>query len=639
MPTPASRLSRGLAALALCAALVLSLAPVSASAAPRGRWVADGSDWWYAYDAGGWATGWLDLDGTWYRFDGDGWMERGWQRVGGTWYYLEWSGAMAEGWGGWATGWLDLDGTWYRFDGDGWMERGWQRVGGTWYYLEWSGAMAEGWAYVGGAWYYLTPGSGAMATGWVNDHGTWYWCDGSGAMRTGWLAEGGRWYYLTGSGAMAEGWERVDGLWYYLQPGSGAMLTGWQWIDGEWYYLEPSGAMVGSGAMAEGWERVDGLWYYLQPGSGAMLTGWQWIDGEWYYLEPSGAMVANRWVGDYYLGSSGAMERSRWVGPWYVGADGRWIPGYAEPPKPADPRPPEDADKPAEPTPASQFEYAVGDYVVGDGAGASDVRTGAVGSSSGTTLVAAGGAYSIQSSGGFALESGFICGHGVYITGYKGDAGSTVVIPRQIDGVDVVYADIRHPGTVATDPGFTLEAVDARQATGLRWLSVAGSPRALLLAPGSALRYLTAYENSWMTSFDGAALTGLEVLGLGIIPEEFSVPKGSLVTFEARFQESYRAIPRLDFSGAAQLQSLVIGRRGGNVTDLGPLTSQGIDLAGCTSLRKIALPFQRITTFDVSGFPYLETLILTNDPLTDATVSALEQWAADTGGSLTLKLP
>ncbi len=545
MPTPASRLSRGLAALALCAALVLSLAPVSASAAPRGRWVADGSDWWYAYDAGGWATGWLDLDGTWYRFDGDGWMERGWQRVGGTWYYLEWSGAMAEGW-----------------------------------------------AYVGGAWYYLTPGSGAMATGWVNDHGTWYWCDGSGAMRTGWLAEGGRWYYLTGSGAMAEGWERVDGL-----------------------------------------------WYYLQPGSGAMLTGWQWIDGEWYYLEPSGAMVANRWVGDYYLGSSGAMERSRWVGPWYVGADGRWIPGYAEPPKPADPRPPEDADKPAEPTPASQFEYAVGDYVVGDGAGASDVRTGAVGSSSGTTLVAAGGAYSIQSSGGFALESGFICGHGVYITGYKGDAGSTVVIPRQIDGVDVVYADIRHPGTVATDPGFTLEAVDARQATGLRWLSVAGSPRALLLAPGSALRYLTAYENSWMTSFDGAALTGLEVLGLGIIPEEFSVPKGSLVTFEARFQESYRAIPRLDFSGAAQLQSLVIGRRGGNVTDLGPLTSQGIDLAGCTSLRKIALPFQRITTFDVSGFPYLETLILTNDPLTDATVSALEQWAADTGGSLTLKLP
>lgn len=545
MPTPASRLSRGLAALALCAALVLSLAPVSASAAPRGRWVADGSDWWYAYDAGGWATGWLDLDGTWYRFDGDGWMERGWQRVGGTWYYLEWSGAMAEGW-----------------------------------------------AYVGGAWYYLTPGSGAMATGWVNDHGTWYWCDGSGAMRTGWLAEGGRWYYLTGSGAMAEGWERVDGL-----------------------------------------------WYYLQPGSGAMLTGWQWIDGEWYYLEPSGAMVANRWVGDYYLGSSGAMERSRWVGPWYVGADGRWIPGYAEPPKPADPRPSEDADKPAEPTPASQFEYAVGDYVVGDGAGASDVRTGAVGSSSGTTLVAAGGAYSIQSSGGFALESGFICGHGVYITGYKGDAGSTVVIPRQIDGVDVVYADIRHPGAVATDPGFTLEAVDARQATGLRWLSVAGSPRALLLAPGSALRYLTAYENSWMTSFDGAALTGLEVLGLGIIPEEFSVPKGSLVTFEARFQESYRAIPRLDFSGAAQLRSLVIGRRGGNVTDLGPLTSQGIDLAGCTSLRKIALPFQRITTFDVSGFPYLETLILTNDPLTDATVSALEQWAADTGGSLTLKLP
>lgn len=545
MPTPASRLSRGLAALALCAALVLSLAPASASAAPRGRWVADGSDWWYAYDAGGWATGWLDLDGTWYRFDGDGWMERGWQRVGGTWYYLEWSGAMAEGW-----------------------------------------------AYVGGAWYYLTPGSGAMATGWVNDHGTWYWCDGSGAMRTGWLAEGGRWYYLTGSGAMAEGWERVDGL-----------------------------------------------WYYLQPGSGAMLTGWQWIDGEWYYLEPSGAMVANRWVGDYYLGSSGAMERSRWVGPWYVGADGRWIPGYAEPPKPADPRPPEDAGKPAEPTPASQFEYAVGDYVVGDGAGASDVRTGAVGSSSGTTLVAAGGAYSIQSSGGFALESGFICGHGVYITGYKGDAGSTVVIPRQIDGVDVVYADIRHPGTVATDSGFTLEAVDARQATGLRWLSVAGSPRALLLAPGSALRYLTAYENSWMTSFDGAALTGLEVLGLGIIPEEFSVPKGSLVTFEARFQESYRAIPRLDFSGAAQLQSLVIGRRGGNVTDLGPLTSQGIDLAGCTSLRKIALPFQRITTFDVSGFPYLETLILTNDPLTDATVFALEQWAADTGGSLTLKLP
>ena len=225
------KIAKAIGAVAVSAALVLGCAvPALASG---GSWQRSGSDWWYAYDGGGYAAS-------------------GWERVGGSWYL---------------------------FDDAGWMAAGWKSVGGTWYYLQPSGAMAEGWAHDGSAWYYLEPASGAMATGWKSLGGTWYYLKPSGAMAEGWAHDGSAWYYLEpASGAMATGWKSLGGTWYYLQPGSGAMLTGWQKVGSDWYYMEPSGAMAESRWVGD---------YYVGA-SGAMATD-SWIGG--YYVGSDGAWV------------------------------------------------------------------------------------------------------------------------------------------------------------------------------------------------------------------------------------------------------------------------------------------------------------------------------------------------------------
>lgn len=569
-------------ALAVAACLVLGTA--ASAWAASGSWEGRDGAWWYRYDNGGYATNWESIDGSWYHFGASGWMQTGWLDLDGTWYYLTSSGAMAEGW---------------------------ESVGGAWYYLNpGSGAMAEGWKSVGGSWYYLTPGSGAMVTGWEKVNGSWYWMNSSGAMRTGWLPLNGTWYYLTSSGAMTEGWEKVGGEWYYLNPGSGAM--------------------------AEGWKSVDGTWYYLSPDGGAMVTGWQWINDEYYYFESSGAMQANRWVGDYYVGPSGAMLRSQWVDSYYVGADGKWIPGYTDPAKPADPTKPGAAQ---EPTATKYFTYAVGDYVTGLGNSASDVKTGTPSASGGTYESLPGGGFNIVSSGGFDLMEGYSCGHGVYIVGCTVSSGDPVVIPDTIDGEPVVYANLCSPDAVSADPRLILSQVDATQAKHLRWLTVGGAPEALYCQGATELRFLSSQENALLKSFDGSTLTNLEVLQFGTIPQEFSLAKDSLVEFSALYQATDKTIPYLDFSDAPNLQSFAIDRRGGNVTTLGPLTASGYTLEGCDALTTVKLPFQNIDSFDPYHFPMLETLVLTGDPLTSEARNACETWAEETGGSLTLALP
>lgn len=193
-----------------------------------GTWVRDGSRWWFAYDDGGYATGWCEIDGAWYHFDHDGWMQTGWLKDGKNWYYLTKSGAM---------------------------QTGWLKDGKSWYYLQQSGAMATGWCKVGTTWYYLD-GTGAMQTGWKKLGAHWYYLKNSGAMATGWQKVGHQWYYLYSSGAMATGWVKDGGAWYYLQ-GSGAMAHN-QWIGN--YYMGGNGAMATSSWIGTYWVNADGLW-------------------------------------------------------------------------------------------------------------------------------------------------------------------------------------------------------------------------------------------------------------------------------------------------------------------------------------------------------------------------------------------
>ena len=212
------KIAKAFAAVAVSAALALGCAGTALAAG--GGWQRSGSDWWYAYDGGGYAaSGWQKVGGAWYLFDDAGWMETGWQKVSGAWYYLQpGSGAMA-------TGWRSIGGAWYYLNSDGDMATGWKNLGGTWYYLNGGGDMAEGWKSVGGTWYYLQPGSGAMATGWKQVGSDWYWMDPSGAMaESRWVGD----YYVGASGAMAtDSWiggyyVGSDGAWVRgAKPSSG----------------------------------------------------------------------------------------------------------------------------------------------------------------------------------------------------------------------------------------------------------------------------------------------------------------------------------------------------------------------------------------------------------------------------------
>lgn len=100
-----------------------------------------------------------------------------------------------------------------------------------------------------------------------------------------------------------------------------------------------------------------------------------------------------------------------------------------------------DPDAPGgEPNPASDFEYEVGDFYAG----------GQVLSGSPVEWVEGKGYRYVPGYGcrfgdasGTPDVEGYNAGHGVYITGYKGESDS-VVVPKSIDGLDVVLVDFEN---------------------------------------------------------------------------------------------------------------------------------------------------------------------------------------------------
>lgn len=194
------------------------------------------------------------------------------------------------------------------------------------------------------------------------------------------------------------------------------------------------------------------------------------------------------------------------------------------------------------------------------------------------------------------------------------------------------------PSASSADPRWVLAQVDATQAKHLRWFSIGGAPQELYCQGATSLVYLSSRENALLTSFDGSNLGNLEVLDFGVLPREFSLATKSLVTFSAQYQATDRVMPYLNLANATNLETFSIARRGANVTTAGPLTASGYTLAGCASLATVELPFQSLTTFDPYALPSLQTLVLTGNPLTAQAKAACENWAQETGGSLSLSL-
>lgn len=401
------------------------------------------------------------------------------------------------------------------------------------------------------------------------------------AQAAGWRKTSGKWWYAYSGGGYAIGWKKIGGSWYYFDS-TGWMKTGWQRVGSTWYWLDASGAM------RTGWLQQGAKWYYLK-GSGAMATGWQRAGSSWYWFDASGAMASSRWVGDYYLGASGAMATSQWVGAYYVGADGKWIPGYGQAPV----------------TPASDFEYKVGDFEL-DGKIGTGSLLQAIDQEPGYQLSDCyGNCYAVATGGGGTLS--FDCGHGVYVTGYKGDR-SDVVVPDEINGVKVVCVDLT--GWEAED-----QSIDVSRCSSLKALS-AWAPNSVNF--GSIQEVQSVYLGS------GAALSSLDMT---------SLKKIAFVEFQGEFPQSFTfgSVANLESLGGIGLSSLNL-KGAANLRKLransGSLTDATLNLSGCTSLEEISLVGNRLTTFSASQFPNLKFLDLSGNPLTSASRAQLEAWAS-----------
>lgn len=457
----------------------------------------------------------------------------------------------------------DSTGWWYQRDDGSYPANRWELVGGQWYYFEPSGYMATDWRNVGGTWYWLGS-DGAMRTGWYTVDGEWQWSDSSGAWKANtWEYSNGRWWYSWADGTYPAGsWQLIGGEWYYFDDG-GYMATGWQLVGPDWYYLD------GSGAMATGWVSDGGGWYYLK-GSGAMATGWQLVGDDWYFLRSGGSMVSDGWVdGTYWMGASGAMATSEWVdgGRYYVRPDGRWVEGHEPITAPV--------------TPASDFDYAIGDYILNG-----EVKTGVV--PAGYTKM-----FGCQLSTNpnmtyterldFNALKGSDCGYGVYVTGYHGDS-DTVVVPNEINGVPVVYVNL-----VETYTNFRL---DVSRCSSLRCLYAWGL-RQLELGKTSNLRFLMVQDFFRADYVDCSPASNLSFMySHGAFPAKFDMATA--------FEFFGSTLPELAFlyiDHAPRLRELVLVQSG--------LSNESFDLGDCPELRFLDIFDLDLSAFTKAKYPNL----------------------------------
>ena len=159
-------------------------------------------------------------------------VSHGWRHEGVAWYALDTrSDAPTDGFSGWvevgsdrffgygdgtyATGWASVGGTRLHFDARGRLDTGLSLIDGTYYLLGSDGTPVGGWSQLMDFRYYFDPGTGELRRdGWFEDGGSTYYLDPtSGAMATGLRTIDGTPYLFNEDGSLNE------------TPGLGAMMS------------------------------------------------------------------------------------------------------------------------------------------------------------------------------------------------------------------------------------------------------------------------------------------------------------------------------------------------------------------------------------------------------------------------------
>ncbi len=329
-----------------------------------------GYDWFYVYDDGTLAKGWLVDGGRTFYLQDDYRMQRYWKMIDGKYYYFGTDGIMVKNkWVG--EYYLGADGvmatnTWigqYHVDANGKKDGTrqipqWMKTGNRWWYRHADGSYTKnGWEEINGERFHFDKEGYLTTNQWVGDYyvgsdgriqkNQWignYYVDATGkwdktkVKPSQWLQSGNKWWYRHGDGSYTKnGWEKIDGDWYYFDK-DGWMLTN-QWIGN--YYVTASGRMAKNTWIGNYHVNADGVWddtkkpaaqwiqsgnrwWYKHSDGSYTKNGWEKIGGDWYYFDKDGWMLANQWIGNYYVTASGRMAKNTWIGKYHVGADGLW---------------------------------------------------------------------------------------------------------------------------------------------------------------------------------------------------------------------------------------------------------------------------------------------------------------------------
>ena len=364
-------------------------------------------------------------------------------------------------------------------------------------------------------------------------------------------------------------------------------------------------------------------------------TGMVCVEAE---LGPYCSLAAGKhsWVGDLFGLSfekkfKGAMSKVHFENGSFV-SKCTWNEEAPDPDTPGGGGGSDGPDAPGgEPNPASDFEYEVGDFYAG----------GQVLSGSPVEWVEGKGYRYVPGygcrfgdAGGTPDAEGYNAGHGIYITGYKGESDS-VVVPKSIDGLDVVLVDF---GGSDNGSAGRSTSVDVSRCTSLKALMGywGSNCEKAIFGTLPSLQNLDIKSGSFSSNVDLSGVANLEDLRLGCTylygltigaaPSNLKyiyIENSGVFTGSDTMQFDLSNCSALEY---AQLPCGDVEVRMGDNPLLKTLSCSfcgltSLDLSGCPSLESLNCYHNNLTSLDLSSCPNLTKLYCDDNNLASLDVS------------------